>query len=233
MPRPSPQLLIDDQLLLARLEALGLPRLRRVRSVEPHENRSVMVTLTRHGVLRIHRGYAHAPAAVLKAVLAFVDPAMSRGEIRQAQREIVAFPVERFIKPGLAARRRERCRPEDQPVVRELERRHRLLNDERFAGSLGRIRFRISSRMRTRLGEVTLDPVSHRPLEIAISRRHLRDGWEEVERTLLHEMVHQWQGEEGLVVDHGSNFRRKAREVGVEPSAKRKVTSRRKAARYA
>jgi hypothetical protein len=32
---------------------------------------------------------------------------------------------------------------------------------------------------------------------------------------MLHEMVHQWQAEMGLRVDHGPTFRRKAREVGV------------------
>jgi hypothetical protein len=37
----------------------------------------------------------------------------------------------------------------------------------------------------------------------------------------LHEMVHQWQAETGLPVDHGASFRRKAREVGVLPGAKR------------
>jgi hypothetical protein len=233
MLRQSPQLLIDDQLLLTRLEALGLPRLPRVRSVEPHENRSVMVTITRAGVLRIHRGFAHAPAAVLRAVIAFVDPAMPRRLVRSAQREIVAFPVERYIKPRPRARRAVPVQPEDVPAVRELERRHRLLNDQRFGGTLRKIRFRISPRMRTRLGEVTLDPATQRPVEIAISRRHLKDGWDEVERTLLHEMVHQWQGEQGLTVDHGAMFRRKAREVGAEPCAKRSVARGRKAARYA
>ena len=36
-------------------------------------------------------------------------------------------------------------------------------------------------------------------------------------------MVHQWQAETGLPVDHGPGFRRKAREVGIEPQARRKV----------
>jgi hypothetical protein len=59
-------------------------------------------------------------------------------------------------------------------------------------------------------------------MEIAISRRHIaRHAWAEVEHTFLHEMVHQWQAETGLPVDHGPAFRRKAREVGVLPGAKR------------
>jgi hypothetical protein len=42
---------------------------------------------------------------------------------------------------------------------------------------------------------------------------------DEVLDTLLHEMVHQWQDETGRPVDHGREFRRKAREVGIEPTA--------------
>ncbi len=78
--------------------------------------------------------------------------------------------------------------------------------------------------MRSQLGEVLIDERSHRAVEIVLSRYHLeRDGWAEVERTLLHEMIHQWQAESGLPVDHGAAFRRKARDVGVEPSARRDV----------
>jgi hypothetical protein len=78
--------------------------------------------------------------------------------------------------------------------------------------------------MRTRLGELTVDPGGHQPLEIAVSRQHVEhDGWEEVMHTLLHEMVHQWQVESGQEADHGPGFRRKAREVGVEPVAMRDV----------
>jgi hypothetical protein len=40
---------------------------------------------------------------------------------------------------------------------------------------------------------------------------------------MLHEMVHQWQAESGLGVDHGPTFRAKAREVGVLPAARRSV----------
>ena len=58
--------------------------------------------------------------------------------------------------------------------------------------------------------------------EIAISFRHFRrHGWDEALHTLLHEMVHQWQDETGRPIDHGRDFRRKAREVGVTPAAKR------------
>jgi len=57
-----------------------------------------------------------------------------------------------------------------------------------------------------------------------LSRRHIRrDGWDEALHTLLHEMVHQWQDEQGFVVDHGSIFRAKARAVGITPLACRAV----------
>jgi predicted SprT family Zn-dependent metalloprotease len=46
-----------------------------------------------------------------------------------------------------------------------------------------------------------------------------RGPWADVEETLLHEMVHQWQAESGRRVDHGREFRRKAREVGISPRA--------------
>jgi hypothetical protein len=56
-----------------------------------------------------------------------------------------------------------------------------------------------------------------------LSHRHIaRDEWQEVHDTLLHEMIHQWQAEQGLKVDHGATFRAKARELGVEPRAKRR-----------
>jgi hypothetical protein len=78
--------------------------------------------------------------------------------------------------------------------------------------------------MRRRLGELSVATRTGRPIELSLSRRHLaRHPWPEVEHTLLHEMVHQWQAESGLPVDHRSMFRRKAREVGVLPAAKRTI----------
>ena len=60
--------------------------------------------------------------------------------------------------------------------------------------------------------------------EIAISWRHVRrHGWGEALQTLLHEMVHQWQDENGHAIDHGPMFRAKARSVGIDPSARRRT----------
>jgi predicted SprT family Zn-dependent metalloprotease len=78
--------------------------------------------------------------------------------------------------------------------------------------------------MKRRLGELAVDSKTGKAAEIALSRRHIeRHPWSEVEHTLLHEMVHQWQAESGLPVDHGPTFRRMARQVGVLPGAKRTV----------
>jgi hypothetical protein len=82
---------------------------------------------------------------------------------------------------------------------------------------------RISRRMKSRLGHYS-PAADGCEAEIVLSRRHIRrDGWEEALHTLLHEMVHQWQDEQGLVVDHGASFRGKARAVGITPLACRAV----------
>jgi hypothetical protein len=221
---------LEARVLGRRLELLGL---RGVKKLELHENRTVMVTLTERGVLRLHRGYFYAPDSVLRAVVDFVSPRVPRQRRLQAERELLAFPVGDFVPPRPRPSKDGKVRPGDLRLIRELEKLHRRLNREYFGGKLSAVRIRLSSRMRTRLGELTLDERTHRPVEIAISRRHLeRDEWSEVEHTMLHEMVHQWQAESGLKVDHGPGFRRKALEVGVEPRARRFVRSRRRAARY-
>jgi hypothetical protein len=78
--------------------------------------------------------------------------------------------------------------------------------------------------MRSRLGHYTPRSPAGDPAEIAISRSHVRrHGWNEAIHTLLHEMVHQWQDETGLPIDHSRVFRMKAREVGIEAAARRMV----------
>lgn len=78
--------------------------------------------------------------------------------------------------------------------------------------------------MRSRLGHYSASSGDGMPAEIVISGRHYRlHGWEETLHTLLHEMVHQWQDETGQEIDHGREFRCKAREVGVAPHATRRV----------
>lgn len=211
--------LFDEDLLARRLRSLGL---RGVQRIDSHENQTVMVSLDPGGVLRVHRGFAYAPDGVLLAIVRFVSPRVRRPDRLSAKRTLLAFPVHAFVPRRSDRGARARVAPRDRPLVRRLGALHRRLNEVRFDGTLGRISIRLSHRMRSKLGELVLDDHG-RPLEIVLSHRHIaRDEWEEVHDTLLHEMIHQWQAEHGLKVDHGATFRAKARELGVEPRARRR-----------
>jgi hypothetical protein len=208
-----------NELLAHRLKLLGL---RDIDRVHTHTNRTVMVSLTPARVLRLHRGYASAPDRVLRAIVRFLDARVPRAARRWAEREFLAFPVEEYAPPPPRPPRQDRPRPGDLVLLQRLASLHETLNMERFQGALAVIPIRLSGRMRTRLGELVVDVRSGRASEIAISRRHvLRHAWAEVEHTMLHEMVHQWQAETGLAVNHGRSFRRKAVELGIEPQARR------------
>jgi hypothetical protein len=215
-PLPQP-----DALLARRFTGLGL---RSVADVRTHANRAVMVSLTARRVLRVHRGYAFAPDRVLAAIISFLDPRRSRAERRAAEQVFLAFPVEMYVPRSARPRAIERPRPGDLALLHRLHDVHRRFNAEHFGGTLDEIPIRLSGRMRVRLGEVSVDLRTGRPIEIAMSRLHvIRHSWSEVEHTMLHEMVHQWQAESGLPVDHGRTFRAKAGEVGVLPAARRPV----------
>jgi hypothetical protein len=211
-----------NDLLAHRLKLLGL---REVGSVRTHTNRTVMVSLSARGELRLHQGYASAPDRVLRAIVRFLNPRLPRAMRRLAEREFLGFPVELYA-PTPRRAGAERPRPGDITLLQRLASVHERFNRDHFGGLLGTIPIRLSGRMRTRLGELAVDLRTGHPTEIAISRRHiLRHPWSEIEHTVLHEMVHQWQAETGLPVDHGPGFRRKAREVGIEPQARRRVGS--------
>lgn len=216
------------ELLARRLERLGVHRILGIRGLVAHHNRTVMLSTNGRGVLRLHAGFAQAPDRVLEAIIRFLMPRVPRAERHEAEKVFLAFPV---FDHAEAPKRRaaELPQPGDVALLHRLEEMHRRLNREYFGGLLGPIRFRLSGRMKTRLGELAVDRKSGKPTEISISRRHLRaHGWGEVEHTVLHEMVHQWQAETGVEVDHGPGFRKKAREVGIVPSAVRDL-GRRKA----
>lgn len=210
----------DD--LLAALRALGLRRITRCTLTR---NRTVMVSFG-DGEMRVHEGYLAAPGPVLRAIVAFVE-GRTRTERRAARRTLLAAAVVSRVEP----RPPERTHPDDEPQVARLTAAHAHLNAERFGGALAAVPVRVSRRMRSRLGHYV--PASQGSLaEIVISRRHIhRDGWADAEDTLLHEMVHQWQDASGLPVGHRAAFRRKAREVGATPSAKRIVDQPRAEAR--
>jgi hypothetical protein len=201
--------------LLARLQRLGLKGITRLTLTR---NRSVYVSF-RGPEMRVHEAFASAPEDVLRAIVVFAN---GRGvERRVAKRVIIEYPIPRSERKR---RSTERLHPDDRPMADRLTQAHERLNTERFGGALSPMRIRVSRRMRTRLGHYA-PAASHGTAEIVLSRRHVRrHGWDEALDTLLHEMVHQWQDESGLPVDHGQSFRSKAREVGAQPRAKRLVT---------
>lgn len=209
--RPQPP---EAHALLVRLRAFGM---RDITTLRLTRNRSTLVSF-RAGTLRVQAGFASAPDDVVRAIAVFVS---GRGAGRAAARRIiVAHPLARAATA--APPRRSASHPDDRAMAARLQREHARLNAERFGGALREIRVTVSRRMKTRLGHYA--PARSRPEggEIAISRRHIRrHGWGEAVDTLLHEMVHQWQEEHGHAIDHGPGFRRKAREVGTTPRARR------------
>ena len=195
-----------------------------MRDVQLHANRTVMVSVTANGVLRIHRAYAYAADRILEAVVTFLRPDASRRARDVARRAIETFPVERYEPRRSRRPGTRRLSPVDRRVVAGLQRAHSELNRRHFGGLLDRVPIRLSARMSTRLGEVAVDRSTGRVAEIALNRGHVeRDGWQEVCDTLLHEMVHQWQVETGQAPDHGARFKAKAREVGIVPAARKAV----------
>ena len=196
--------------MLERLRALGLRGIDRCRLTQ---NRAVMVSY-RGSAICVHRGFIGAPPDVLRAVVGFVNGSGERR--RRARRAILSYPI--TCPPPS---RRERTHPADEVIVTRLMEAHASLNRRHFEGKLREIEIRVSRRLRRRLGYYRL-PYGADAAEIVISRYHLRrHGWRATLETLLHEMVHQWQCEEGFPVDHGARFRSKAREVGIEPTATR------------
>ena len=203
----------DAACFLAQLRATGL---RGVERVVLTTNRRTMVSLGR-GVLRVHEGFVSAPPDVHAAIATFAT-SRNRAKRLAARAVIVKFPV-----PIRAATRRPAAQhPDDAPAAARLSTLHAQLNLEHFGGTLAYLEIQVSRRLARRLGHYAPRAQNGGLGEIVISRRHVRrDGWPEATHTLLHEMVHQWQDETGLPVDHGPHFRAKCRAVGIEPAATR------------
>lgn len=197
--------------LLQTLQSFGL---RDIDALRLTRNRATMVSF-RGRTLRVHEAFADAPEDITRAIAIFVS---GRGAARRAAKKIIlAFPIPHH-EPR--SRRKEALHPDDVALAQRLTLEHHRLNTLHFSGALRPVDVRVSRRMKTRLGHFA--PGGSRAGDIVISRRHIRrHGWHEAFETLLHEMVHQWQEENSLPLDHGRAFRRKAREVGVTPSAKR------------
>lgn len=210
-----------DAALIARLRGLGLPR---AIPVTLHANTRVLVTRTATGTLRVHRGYAWAPDEVLRAIVAWAGLRLRRPARLAAERVLAGFPVHEHVPPGPERRRVGVPRPGDLRLIVRLRALHDELNVRHFGGRLGRPRIGLSQRMRRRLGEFR---PAHGPSgkpTIMLSRQHLRrDGWNAAAETFLHEMIHQWQAETGLPLAHDRAFRARAREVGIDGRAVRRV----------
>jgi hypothetical protein len=205
--------------LLHRLRVYGLKGITNVRLTS---NRAVMVSFSR-SELRVNKGYLDAPEGVLRAIVQFVQ-GRTRAERREAQRVILTHPVAAAHRAPV--RRPGPAQPQDTATLRELAHWHREYNLRHFGGTLSEIPIRLSGRMRSRLGQYTTATPFGEPAEITISRRHIRKhGWAEALHTLLHEMVHQWQAETGLPIDHGPAFRAKSAEVGIATRARRELRS--------
>ena len=200
--------------LFARLKQQGL---RGVHELKLTNNRRTMVSIASR-TLRVQEGFLNAPSTVHQAIADFVMARRGPAKL-SAQRQIVAHAATIELAPR--GRRVERTHPDDAALATRIAEWHQKYNDEKFNGELSTIPIRVSRRMKSRLGHYTPKRAGVTP-EIAISRGHFRrHGLEETLHTLLHEMVHQWQDERGLVVDHGPLFRRKARAVGALPAATR------------
>lgn len=198
-----------------RLLRLGLPART---TITLTRNRSVLVSYGPATGLRLHAGYAWAGDDVLAAIVTFLKPRASRAERLEARRRFLRYPVERYV-PSHRRRRPPPESPELAPLVERLVRLHQILNERHFGGRLATIPLRFSTRMASRLGEYQAAGDGH-AAAIVLSHRHLRrDGWSALTETLLHEMVHQWQDERGMPLDHGAAFRRKAREIGIPAAA--------------
>lgn len=210
-------------ILMQRLQDNGMRGITRLRVTE---NRSVLVSLSKHRILRVHQVYAAAPDGIIRAIVRFIGAGTVRAARQAAQRDIVAWYRSAALTVAVASiglRRADRAHPGDAEVVEKLGLLFDEYNQRHFKAVLPTVPIRLSGRMKTRLGHLTLTREGA-PAEITISRRHLAaHGWIEVAHTLLHEMVHLWQCDNGHPVDHGPGFRRKARETGVTGSARRWV----------
>lgn len=199
--------------LLDRLRARGL---RHIQRLVLTRNRSVIVS-ARALELRVHDAFVAAPEAYHEAIVRFVM-ARRRTEQSAARAMLVTIPLPPSPRGPRAP---ERTHPDDAPLLDTLAAWHAELNAAHFEAALGPVAFRVSRRMRRRLGHYA-PGTAGRASEIAISSRHLRrDGLAAARATFLHEMVHQWQHERGLALDHGGEFRRMCRMVGAPSRAPR------------
>lgn len=182
-------------------------------------NRRVMASVAAGGEeLRLNVAFASASDDVLAAVARLFSARDRRR--RDAARETVRRFIEEIpAHPAPPRQRRRRVPPADRAHLERLRAEFDRVNAEHFGGTLPAVPLYLSGQMRRRNGHF-----SAHPLEIVLSRRLCAHGHEgESEQTLRHEMIHLWQHATGRPVDHGLDFRRMARRLGVHPRATRPV----------
>ncbi|MDQ3557563.1 MAG: SprT-like domain-containing protein [Gemmatimonadota bacterium] len=208
----------DEAALLALLRAAGL----RAERVTLTRNRRVMASLGDEGrTLRVHESFLSAREPVLHA-LARSFVARSPRERSAARARVRSFLADRETAPSEPPPARRRPRhplPGDEPHLLRLREEFARANAHFFDDALPEVPLHLSGRMLRRNGHF-----SREPLEIVVSRRLCAEGEPgEAEQTLRHEMIHLWQHATGRPVDHGAEFRRRARTLGVRPRATRAV----------
>ena len=181
-------------------------------------NRRVMVSVGDGGeTLRLHQRLRDAPDDVLHAIGQMYAPDTPRARRVRARSTVQAYIRDH---PPEARRSPRRAAVSDRAHLERLQAEFDRINAEHFGGSLPRVPLLLSGRMKRRNGHFS----SHPP-EIVLSRALCNDAAPgEAEQTLRHEMIHLWQHAQGRRPDHGLEFRRVARTLGVHPRATRTVT---------
>jgi SprT-like protein len=104
----------------------------------------------------------------------------------------------------------ERSSATSLPSIADLQLLFARLNLEHFGGALRAHRIEYNARLTTCTGRIC-----YRPPFIELSLPLLARHPKQVRATLLHEMVHAWLHQSGLPSGHGSEFKAKMREVGL------------------
>jgi predicted SprT family Zn-dependent metalloprotease len=96
------------------------------------------------------------------------------------------------------------------PSVSDLQLRFAQMNLVHFGGEVPTYRIAYNDRLRSVAGRIT-----YRPPLIELSTPLLAAHPEQLDETLLHEMVHAWLRARRLPSGHGVHFKRKMRDVGL------------------
>lgn len=211
-----------------------MPRVKRV-SFRP--NTSTILSLSPGGErLSLHTAFAHATPRILDALAIYLvegarrTPAFRRASHtirrwRRLEREMAKARRAAGIARGRAPRPRRGERPEPGPCCATLQQRryledlYRHYNRTLFGGRLPEdVYVRLSSRMRSRLGQVKLwrDRSGRRSvIELALNADlMLPENDANRHDTLLHEMAHIEAWLEHNDGGHGDAWKRVARRVG-------------------